>query len=102
VGSRSREAGLNITRPRSDQRRVLLVRVVRALLNEACHPDRMAELEDHAIQRDKGFVVKLVVALVLGTIAGGWAMYHLTSDRTGEAGAEMFGYPSGTPGPSGQ
>ena len=53
----------------------------------------MAELEDHAIQRDKGFVVKLVVALVLGAIAGSWAMYHLTSDRTGEVGAEMLGYP---------
>ncbi|MBX7195938.1 MAG: hypothetical protein K1X94_28040 [Sandaracinaceae bacterium] len=56
----------------------------------------MAELEDHAIQRDKGFVVKLVVALVLGALAGSWAMYHLTSDRTGEVGAEMFGYTSGS------
>lgn len=54
----------------------------------------MAELEDHAIRRDKTFVVKLVLALVLAAIAGGWAMSHLTSDRTGQAGAEMLGYPS--------
>ncbi|MBN8616940.1 MAG: hypothetical protein J0L92_40530 [Deltaproteobacteria bacterium] len=52
----------------------------------------MAELEDHAIQRDKTFVVKLVAALLFALIAGGWAVSHLTSDRTGETGAEMFGY----------
>lgn len=57
----------------------------------------MAELEDHAIRRDKTFVVKLVAALVLAALAGGWAVSHLTSDRTGEAGAEMMGYPSGAP-----
>jgi hypothetical protein len=56
----------------------------------------MAKLEDHAIQRDKGFVLKLVVALVVGALAGLWAMQHLTSDRTGAAGAEMFGYDSPT------
>lgn len=54
----------------------------------------MAELEDHAIQRDKSFVVKLVVALILAAIAGGWAMMHLTSDRTAEAGARIMGYPA--------
>ena len=54
----------------------------------------MAELEDHAIQRDKTFVVKLVGALILAAIAGSWAMYHLTSDRTGQAAAEML---DGTP-----
>lgn len=52
----------------------------------------MANLEDHAIRRDKGFVVKLVVALVLAAIAGLWAVQHLTSDRAGEAGAELLGY----------
>ncbi len=51
----------------------------------------MADLEDHAIQRDKGFVVKLVVALVVGALAGAWVMYHLTSRRTAEAGVELFG-----------
>jgi len=51
----------------------------------------MAELEDHAIQRDKTFVIKLVAALFVAALAGSWAMYHLTSDRTGEAAAEMLG-----------
>jgi len=51
----------------------------------------MAELEDHAIQRDKTFVVKLVAALIVAALAGFWAMSHLTSDRTGEAAAEMLG-----------
>lgn len=57
----------------------------------------MAELEDHAIQRDKSFIVKLVAALVFAAIAGGWAVSHLTSDRTGSAGAELMGYSEETP-----
>ncbi len=59
----------------------------------------MAELEDHAIQRDKTFVVKLVAALVLAGLAGAWAMHHLTSDRTGATGAELLGYSPETPAP---
>lgn len=57
----------------------------------------MANLEDHAIQRDKSFIVKLVVALVIGALAGIWAMQQLTSDRTASAGASMFGYTTGAP-----
>lgn len=57
------------------------------------HARRVAELEDHAIRRDKGFLVKLIVALTLATLVGGWIMYHLTSRRTAEAGAAMLGYP---------
>lgn len=52
----------------------------------------MANLEDHAIRRDKGFVVKLVAALIVGTLAGAWAVSHLTARRTGEAAAEAIGY----------
>ena len=57
----------------------------------------MANLEDHAIQRDKSFIVKLVVALIIGTLAGVWAMQQLTSDRTASTGASMFGYPTEAP-----
>ncbi len=57
----------------------------------------MANLEDHAIQRDKGFIVKLVVALILGALAGIWAMQQLTSDRTASTGASMFGYTTDAP-----
>ena len=57
----------------------------------------MANLEDHAIQRDKSFIVKLVIALVLGTLAGIWAMQQLTSDRTASTGASLFGYTTGAP-----
>ena len=57
----------------------------------------MANLEDHAIQRDKSFIVKLVVALIIGTLAGIWAMQQLTSDRTASTGASMFGYTTGAP-----
>ena len=63
----------------------------------------MANLEDHAIQRDKSFIVKLVVALIIGTLAGIWAMQQLTSDRTASTGASMFGYttaPAETPAPA--
>ncbi len=56
----------------------------------------MANLEDHAIQRDKSFIVKLTIALVLGALAGLWAVSHLTSDRTAAAGAEALGYPAGS------
>lgn len=64
----------------------------------------MANLEDHAIQRDKSFIVKLVIALILGALAGIWAMQQLTSDRTAATGASMFGYttdaPAETPAPA--
>jgi hypothetical protein len=75
------KAAVRITRRVPDQR--ALARVMIALV---------ASLEDHAIRRDKGFVVKLVVALVVTAIAGFWALQHLTSDRAGEVGAEMLGY----------
>jgi hypothetical protein len=86
------EAPLRITQPWHDQRRGSVNGGLGRGILAA-----MAELEDHAIQRDRGFVVKLVLALVIGALAGSWALSHLTSDRTGEAGAQMFGYPSAEP-----
>lgn len=51
----------------------------------------MANLEDHAIQRDRRFVVRLVGALLAGLIFGLWAFDNLTSDRTSTCAARMFG-----------
>lgn len=53
----------------------------------------MANLEDHAIQRDRRFLVRLVVAVSIGAAFGLWAMEQLTADRTAAAGASMLGYP---------
>jgi len=53
--------------------------------------DAMADLEEHAIQRDKRFVFRLVVSLVLAAIAGLWIASHLTSSSTAGCAASLFG-----------
>jgi len=52
---------------------------------------RMADLEEHAIQRDKRFVFRLVVSLVLASAGGLWIASHLTSSSTGTCAASLFG-----------
>jgi hypothetical protein len=42
----------------------------------------MADLEEHAFKRDKRFVVRLVLTLLVGLIGGLWVYAHLTSART--------------------
>jgi hypothetical protein len=51
----------------------------------------VASLEDHAIRRDKRFLVRLVLMLVVGAIGGLWAFGHLTSGSFGTCAAETFG-----------
>jgi hypothetical protein len=51
----------------------------------------MANLEDHAIQRDRRFIVRLVLGLVAGAIFGLFVFDNLTSDRTTTCAARMFG-----------
>lgn len=51
----------------------------------------MADLEEHAIKRDKRFLVRLILMLAAGLLAGLWAYNFLTSDRTGACAAESFG-----------
>ena len=51
----------------------------------------MANLEDHAIRRDKRFVVRLVLGLLGGLVFGLFVFDHLTSDRTSTCAARMFG-----------
>jgi hypothetical protein len=51
----------------------------------------MADLEAHAIRRDRRFLVRLVLLLVLGVFAGLWIFGFLTSRQTGSCVATFFG-----------
>jgi hypothetical protein len=51
----------------------------------------MADIEEHAIQRDKRFLFRLFASLVIGGAAALWAASHLTSDRTGGCVSSLFG-----------
>lgn len=51
----------------------------------------MADLEQHAVQRDKRFLVRLIALLVVGGLAGLWAVSHLTSSSFGGCAARTFG-----------
>ncbi len=51
----------------------------------------MADLEAHAIRRDRRFLVRLTVLLLLGGLAGAWVFAHLTSRETGSCAANLFG-----------
>jgi hypothetical protein len=48
----------------------------------------MADLEEHAFKRDKRFVVRLVLTLLVGLIGGLYIYAHLTSDRTAGCAAD--------------
>ena len=58
----------------------------------------MADLEEHAIKRDKKFLVKLVLGLLVGVIAGLLLYAQLTSNATGNCAAGMFGTVTHAPG----
>jgi hypothetical protein len=51
----------------------------------------VADLEEHAIQRDKRFVFRLIVSLILAATGGLWIASHLTSSNTGSCAASLFG-----------
>jgi hypothetical protein len=51
----------------------------------------MADLEEHAIKRDKAFLVRLVLALVAGAIAGVFIFAKLTDESVGSCAADAFG-----------
>ena len=42
----------------------------------------MADLEQHAFKRDRRFIVRLVLFLIIGAIAGVWVAAQLTSAGT--------------------
>jgi hypothetical protein len=56
----------------------------------------MADLEEHAFRRDKRFVVRLVLTLIVGLIGGLYVFAHLTSHETAGCAAEavLGGSPS--------
>jgi hypothetical protein len=61
----------------------------------------MADLEEHALRRDRRFIVRLVVTLVLATLAGLFLFAQLTSDRTAGCAADaMLGSDSPPPTPT--
>lgn len=51
----------------------------------------MADLEEHAFKRDRRFLVRLVALLVVGAVAGLWAVSHLTSRGFAGCAARTFG-----------
>jgi hypothetical protein len=55
----------------------------------------MADLEEHAVRRDGGFLVRLVVLLAFGAAFGLWAMGHLTSRGFGGTAAGWLGESTG-------
>jgi hypothetical protein len=48
----------------------------------------MADLEEHAFKRDKRFIVRLVLTLLLSTLFGFYIYGHLTSRRTAGCAAD--------------
>lgn len=50
----------------------------------------MADLEEHAFKRDKRFVVRLVIGLVLAALAGVFIAGRLTSEGTAGCAADAL------------
>ena len=62
------------------------------------HPGKlegMADLEKHAIKRDKRFLVRLIVLLAIGTTAGVLLFIKMTSLETATCAAGAFGAAAG-------
>lgn len=51
----------------------------------------MADLEEDALKRDHGFVIKLIIVLVVGFAGGAFVMAGLTGEGFGNWAAESFG-----------
>jgi len=64
------------------------------------HPAAMADLEKHAIKRDRRFIVRLVVVLLLCAGAGVIFIERMTSGTLGSCAAETFGGASGEQAPA--
>jgi hypothetical protein len=55
----------------------------------------MADLEQHVVKRDKRFLVRLVLGLLIGVLVGGFLYGQMTSPETGACAADLFGVGSG-------
>jgi len=51
----------------------------------------VADLEKHAIQRDKRFLVRLVLLMLIGAAAGALLFVKMTSPEVGTCAANSFG-----------
>ncbi|MBX3276171.1 MAG: hypothetical protein KF729_38315 [Sandaracinaceae bacterium] len=51
----------------------------------------MADLERDAFRRDRRFLWRLVLVLVVGVLAGVWMYAQLTGERVAGCAAEAFG-----------
>ncbi|MEZ4335883.1 MAG: hypothetical protein R3B82_04585 [Sandaracinaceae bacterium] len=58
----------------------------------------MADLERDAFQRDRRFLYRLILVLVIGTAAGVWMYAELTGERVAGCAANAFGGVTETPG----
>jgi hypothetical protein len=59
----------------------------------------MADLEKHALRRDRKFLVRLVLMLVIAILAGGLLFSMMTSRRLGTWAADAFGQAAEGPAP---
>lgn len=50
----------------------------------------MSDMEKLALQRDRGYLVRLVLVLVVGALLGGWLFIALTSHQVGGCMANAF------------
>ncbi len=55
------------------------------------HVEVVADLEKHAIKRDHRFLVRLVLLLAVGTLAGILLFVKMTSNEVGTCAAGTFG-----------
>lgn len=51
----------------------------------------MSDLEEQALRKDRRFLVRLVLVLIAGAIAGVWMFAMMTSDRAKGCAADAVG-----------
>lgn len=56
----------------------------------------MANLEEEAFRRDRRFLWRLGLVLILGALAGLWMFAELTGERVAGCAAQSFGGVTGT------
>ena len=57
---------------------------------EAKAEDKLRNLEEHALKRDRRFIVRLVSCLIVAFIAGMFLFTKLTSKRTAGCAADVL------------
>ena len=62
-----------------------------ARMGRACTSLAVADLEEHALRRDRRFLVRLGLSLGVGLIVGLFLFAKLTSEDTGTCASTMFG-----------